>query len=182
MMIADVLGGLDVDDIADLPGQQALLHGHIERRVAQYVADHHPAAGLADDTLQLPHLVLIDGEGLFQKHVVAPAQQRDGGFYMLGIHGAVDDGIGQPGALRQRLGAFKAHILSKPVHLRRFSAADGVRVGHADDLERLWIFQRIGTVKQCAVSRAHDNCSDLFCHFVPSFPARRSKTRRRHGS
>ena len=109
------------------PGQQALLHGHIERRVAQYVADHHPAAGLADGTLQLPHLVLIDGKGLFQKHVVAPAQQRDGGFYMLGIHGAVDDGIGQPGALRQRLGAFKAHILSKPVHLRRFSAADGVR-------------------------------------------------------
>ena len=164
-MIADVLGGLDVDDIADLPGQQALLHGHIERRVAQYVADHHPAAGLAGDALQLPHLVLIDGEGLFQKHVVAPAQQRDGGFYMLGIHGAVDDGIGQPGALRQRLGAFKAHILSKPVHLRRFSAADGVRVGHADDFEFLRVLQGVQAVQKRTMPRANDDRCDLFCHY-----------------
>ena len=121
--------------------------------------------GIADDALQLPHLVLIDGEGLFQKHVVAPAQQRDGGFYMLGIHGAVDDGIGQPGALRQRLGAFKAHILSKPVHLRRFSAADGVRVGHADDFEFLRVLQGVQAVQKRTMPRANDDRCDLFCHY-----------------
>ena len=46
MMVADMLRGLNIDNVTDLPAQQSLLDCDIEGRIPQDVADHHLPPGL----------------------------------------------------------------------------------------------------------------------------------------
>ena len=46
MMVADMLRGLNIDNVTDLPAQQPLLDCNIEGRIPQNVSDHHLPSGL----------------------------------------------------------------------------------------------------------------------------------------
>ena len=165
VMIAHMFRTLYIDDLADVAPQKPFLDLRVERRVTQYVADHHPAAGFPGSAHKLPHLRLIDREGLFQQHVVSGAEQGNGRGNMLRVHGAVDDGISQLWTGGQCFGAFETHVLRDMVACSCFLAADGIWIGYSDDGQRFRMELRIGCVEHGAMSRAYNDSGNRhgFC-------------------
>ena len=90
MMIGDVLGRLHIQDVADGAFDHLLSDGRVERRVTQHVADRHFTIAVPRRPHQLPHLLLVDRERLFEEQVIARFQQRQRRGHVLVIHGAVD--------------------------------------------------------------------------------------------
>ena len=62
---------LNADDIAEFAVGNDLLDGLVKLGIAQNMADHDFIVMLSYDADKLVHFVLIDGERLFEQHIVA---------------------------------------------------------------------------------------------------------------
>ncbi|MPN36289.1 hypothetical protein SDC9_183798 [bioreactor metagenome] len=167
MMVRNMFRRLDGHDLPDL--RQALLDFDIERRVPQHMADHHFAVILLRRVNKLPHLVLVNRKRLLEKHVVSRFQQRDRCGDVLMVHRAVDHGVRKLRRGGKRVCGFKTPVFRQVEKLPAHFAAQGVRVGNADNAQLVRRGLRVHPVDDRAMPRADDNrCNRhgliLLCH------------------
>ena len=148
---------LNIDNITDFTGGNALFNAIVERRVPQHMADHYLAVVLPCAVHQGAHFFFVHGKRLFQQHIIPGVQQGHRGLYMYLVHGAVNDGVCQSAFGSQCVRIFKTHILAESVKLAALFAPNGVRICHADNLQQLRVGQRQFAVHHRAVPGTYDN-------------------------
>ena len=163
VVVADVLDGLDADDVADYAGGHSLLDRAVEGCVPQDVADHDVAAAASRRFDQRAHLVFAGCERLLQQQVVARVQQRDGGRDVEAVHRAVDRRVSELGPRRQLLRGREAARLRDAEALRRHAPAQLGGIGDADDPKAVGALLGIRGVADAAMARADDHGGDGAC-------------------
>ena len=115
--VAHVLDGLHGHHLPHGAAVQQFLYLFIKGGVAQHVAHHHPAAGLAGDAGQQVALLQTGRDRLFQQQVIALLQRGHGLGHMLPVHGGDDRGVRQTGPGQQLLPGPEALLRGKAQQL-----------------------------------------------------------------
>ena len=167
-MVADMLAGLNVDNVPDLTGGNPLFNGKIKRRVTKHMANHDLVAVFTHTVNQFAHFCFVGRKGLFQQHVVAHFQKRHSRFNVLMVHCAVDDGVGKFRYAGKRVCVFKAVFFRETEHIHCLFPTNRVGVGNTDDFEQFGVGQRKLGINKRAVTGTHNNGGNrlLFHNFI----------------
>ena len=85
MIITDVFAGVDVDDLPQRSLVDNFFYFGIEGRIAQNMTDVYPTVVLLCAFVNFQTILFRNGDGLFQKQIVAPVQSVQGVLLMLRV-------------------------------------------------------------------------------------------------
>ena len=123
----------DRHDIAQHALVDELLDARIERRIAQYMADHELPAVFARLIEQVDAFVLRAGQRLFQQHIVSVRQCLHGRFIMHTVLCRNDRKIGKPWLRQQLLPGMENVIVRQAVLILNVSAMVLVRISNGNN-------------------------------------------------
>ena len=134
--LVDVAETLRVDNCHDITQNalvDELLDARIERRIAQYMADHELPAVFARLIEQVDAFVLRAGQRLFQQHIVSVRQCLHGRFIMHTVLCRNDRKIGKPWLRQQLLPGMENVIVRQAVLILNVSAMVLVRISNGNN-------------------------------------------------
>ena len=155
MVVADVFGMNDGDDLPELPAVQDFLQLPVKGGVAQHVADNHPAAEPEGGIRDGQRFRRIRGNRFFQQEVIAELHGPDGLGVMIQVHGGNDGGIRHARAAEQVFRGAEACALRETKRSPgRFPP--GI-IQLRDGNHRVALFTAITGIDHAALSRADEN-------------------------
>ena len=134
--LVDVAETLRVDNCHDITQHalvDELLDARIERRIAQYMADHELPAILARLIKQIDAFVLCARQRFFQQHIITGRQCLHGRFIMHTVLCRNDRKIGQLRLREQLFPCFKHMLVRQTMLILNVSAMVLVRISNGNN-------------------------------------------------
>ena len=134
--LVDVAETLRVDNCHDITQNalvDQLLDARIERRIAQYMADHELPAIPARLIKQIDAFVLCARQRFFQQHIVSVRQRLHGRFIMHTVLCRNDRKIGKPWLRQQLLPGMENVTVRQAVLILNVSAMVLVRISNGNN-------------------------------------------------
>ncbi len=134
--LMDITESFRMDDRHDITQNalvDELLDARIERRIAQYMADHELPAIPARLIKQIDAFILCARQRFFQQHIVSVRQRLHGRFIMHTVLCRNDRKIGKPWLRQQLLPGMENVIVRQAVLILNVSAMVLVRISNGNN-------------------------------------------------
>ena len=156
--VADVLGGFDGEEAAEGSREDEFSDFGVEGGVAEDVADHDGAVGLAGGLLEGVEVGGGGGDGFFEEDVESGGEEGEGGGDVEGVHGAVDDGGGEVAVFGcgELFEGGEAVFGGEVVLVGKFVEAEGIGVDDGGDFHFVGMLEGVGGVDDGAMAGAED--------------------------
>ena len=144
--VTNILGVVDMYDLADRAAVQKLPDLPVEFRVAHHMADQNSRVLFFRELLQLQALLQARGNGLFQQNGVAQLNGLAGVGKMLVVLRGNDHGVSQLRPAEQLLGGAEFTRCRDLIVLHEFFPAAVVRVCNGREADLIAVELRVGSI------------------------------------